>query len=96
MTRGKVIFLLAAVAVFVAWQNLAISGRETAVLHIPPTGHNQDTFVTLWVVEDAEGPWIRAESPNRLWLGLLHDDSTVELTRHGRKTLYRASVRNTP
>jgi hypothetical protein len=96
MTRGRLIFLLAALAVFVGWQHLAIFGRETAVLHIPPTDRNQDTFVTLWVVEDAEGPWIRAESPSRLWLEQLRDDALVELTWNGRTSRYRASRRDSP
>lgn len=92
MTRGKVIFALVLVAAFIGWQNLSVFGRETAVLHIPPTGRSQDTFVTLWVVEDAQGRWLRAENRRRLWLVLLQDEPQVELAHDGRTNSYRARV----
>jgi hypothetical protein len=96
MTRGKVIVALVLVAVFIGWQNLSVIGRETAVLHIPPMARSQDTFVTLWVVKDAQGRWIRAENRRRLWLDLLQDDPQVELTYHGRANSYRAHVTDDP
>ena len=96
MTRGKVIFALVLVAAFIGWQNLSVFGRETAVLHIPPTARSQDTFVTLWVVEDAQGRWLRAENRRRLWLDLLQDDPQVELTHGGRANSYRAHVSDNP
>jgi hypothetical protein len=92
MTRGKIIFVLVLVAAFIGWQNLSVFGRETAVLHIPPTARSQNTFVTLWVVEDAQGLWLRAENRQRLWLDLLQDDPKVELTHDGRTNSYRAQV----
>jgi hypothetical protein len=96
MTRGKVIFALVLVAAFIGWQNLSVFGRETAVLRIPPTARSQDTFVTLWFVEDAQSRWIRAENRRRLWLDLLHDDPQVELTHDGRTNSYRAHVSDDP
>lgn len=96
MTRGKVIFALVLVAAFIGWQNMSVFGRETAVLHIPPTARSQDTFVTLWFVEDAQSRWIRAENRRRLWLDLLQDDPQVELTYDGRTNSYRAHVSDDP
>jgi len=96
MTRGRIIFVLIAVIGFIGWQQLAEYARLTAVLHIPPVARNQDTFVTLWVVEDQQGPWIRAENPRRLWLDLLRDGPLVELSRDGRTNQYRARVSDDP
>ena len=96
MTRRKVIFALVLVAAFIGWQNLSVFGRETAVLHIPPTARSQDTFVTLWFVEDAQSRWLRAENRRRLWLDLLQDDPQVELTHDGRTNSYRAHVSDDP
>ena len=96
MTRGKILFALVLVAVFIGWQNLSVFGRETAVLHIPPTVRSQDTFVTLWFVEDAQGRWLRAENRRRLWLVLLQDEQQIELAHDGRTNSYRARVSDDP
>lgn len=96
MTRGKVFFVLIAVITFLVWENLSVSGHKTAVLHIPPVARHQDIFVTLWVVEDAQSLWIRAESRRRLWLDLLRDNPLVELTRSGQTITYRANPFDDP
>ena len=96
MTRGTVIIVLIAIIGFIGWQQLSDFARDTAVLHIPPVARNRDTFVTLWVVEDQQGPWIRAENPRRLWLDLLRDSPLVELSRDGRTDSYRARVSDDP
>lgn len=96
MTRGKVFFVLIAVITFLVWENLSVSGHKTAVLHIPSVARNQDIFVTLWVVEDAQSLWIRAESRRRLWLDLLRDNPLVELTRSGQTITYRANPFDDP
>jgi len=96
MTRGKVFFVLIAVITFLVWENLSVSGYKTAVLHIPPVARHQDIFVTLWVVEDAQSLWIRAESRRRLWLDLLRDNPLVELTRSGQTITYRANPFDDP
>ncbi len=96
MTRGKVIFVLIAVGAFLVWDNLSISAHKTAVLHIPPVARNQDIFVTLWVVEDAQSLWIRAESRRRLWLDPLLENPLVELTRSGQTISFRATPFDDP
>jgi hypothetical protein len=90
MTRGRVVFVLIAVLVFVGWQNLSMPADKSAVLHIPPGVRNQDTFVTLWVVEGHQNLWIRAETKRRIWLDYLEDYPLVELTRGGHTGGYRA------
>jgi hypothetical protein len=91
LTRGKVIFALIAVIAFFGWKNLSVLAHQTAVLHIPAAMRNQDTFVTLWVVEDRQSVWIRAERRQRLWLDLLRGNPIVELTSNGHTVTYRAN-----
>ena len=91
LTRGRVIFALIAAIAFFGWKNLSVFAHQTAVLHIPAAVRNQDTFVTLWVVEDRQSVWIRAERRQRLWLDLLQDNPLVELTRNGHTITYHAN-----
>jgi hypothetical protein len=89
LSRGKFAFILIAVAVFYGWQNLSRAAHETVVLHIPAV-NNQDTYATLWVVEDGRHLWLRGENPRRHWLEYLQDNPQVELRRHGQTISYRA------
>lgn len=91
ISRGRVFFIVAAVAVYFGWQNLSRSAHETVVLHIPAV-NNQDTYTVLWVVEDARTVWIRAENPRRLWLEHLREGPVIELRRGGSTRSYRATV----
>lgn len=91
VTKGKAFFLLIAVSIYFGWENLSRTTYETAVLHIPTVG-NQDTYVSLWLVEDIRYVWIRAESPRRRWLDYLRDEPIVELQRNGHSVSYRAKV----
>ena len=96
MSRGKIIFVLVAVVAYLVWDNLSISAHKTAVLHIPPVARNQDILVTLWVVEDAQSLWIRAESRRRLWLDPLRENPLVELTRSGQTISFHATPFDDP
>jgi hypothetical protein len=86
---GRIVFILTVAAVFFGWQNLSRSAYETVVLRIPSVS-NQDTYVNLWVAEDARNIWIRAESPERLWLQYVGDRPVVDLQRQGETTQYVA------
>ena len=92
LSRGKVLFLLIALGVFYAWQNLSLAAHESVVLHISPASNNQDTYATLWVVDDGQHLWLRSENPRRHWLADLRDNPLVELRRNGRTLNYRANV----
>jgi hypothetical protein len=94
MNRGRIYLLIAAVALFFGWQNLSRTAHETVVLHIPPSARSQDTYVNLWVVEDERRVWLRAESPNRLWLAYLRGAPLVELERADGTYGYRAAPDN--
>jgi len=96
MNRGRVVFLMAAAGLYLGWQYLSPNAYETATLRIPPSVRSQDTYVRLWVVDDAHGLWIRAASPDRLWLAYLRDDPVVELERGGQTLKYRAQRDDRP
>lgn len=96
LTRGRVLFLVAAAAVYFGWQHLSPGAYETVILHIPPTDRSQDTYVSLWVVDEGRNTWIRAESPGRLWLEYLRERPEVELRRGDRIERYRAIVQDDP
>jgi hypothetical protein len=76
---------------FFGWKVVIRSAHEIAVLHTG-TVANQDHYATLWVVDDNGYTWIRAESPRRLWLPAVRQDSNVMLRRRGREISYRATV----
>jgi hypothetical protein len=96
MSRGTLLLLVVTAVVYFGWQGLSRTSNETVVLRIPPTDLSQDTYVHLWVVEDAQGLWLRAESPDRLWLRYLSDSPVVELRRHDKAQKYIATVDDTP
>jgi hypothetical protein len=90
VNKGRIYFILIAAGVYFAWHYLPRTANETVVLHIPPATRSQDTYVNLWVVEDAQSVWIRAESRERLWLEYLRDGPMVELQRYDGTRQYRA------
>jgi hypothetical protein len=90
LSKGKIYLLVAMAAVYFGWQHFSRTAHETVVLHIPPAARSQDTYVHLWVVEDAQNVWVRAERPGRLWLEYLHDKPVVELRRYEGTIRYRA------
>jgi hypothetical protein len=94
LTRGWIQLFLILAAIFFGWKHLSRSAHETAVLHTPDV-HNWDTYTTLWVVEDDQSVWIRAESRDRLWLDFLRGNPHIELRRNGRTASYRASLQDT-
>jgi hypothetical protein len=96
LTRGRFLFLVVVAAGWLGWQHLSSGAYETVVLHIPPTARSQDTYVSLWMVDDGRNAWIRAESPGRLWLEYLREQPEVELRRSGRTERFRAIVQDDP
>ena len=94
LSRGRVVFLLIALGAFYGWQNLSLAAHESVVLRIPDVG-NQDTYATLWVVEDGRHLWLRSENPRRHWLTRLRDSPMVELRRNGQARSYLANVHDT-
>jgi hypothetical protein len=95
MSRGTFLLLVVTAVVYFGWQNVSRTSNETVVLSIPPSDLKQDTYVHLWVVEDAHGLWLRAESPDRLWLRNLRDSPLVELRRHDDEQKYFATIDDT-
>jgi hypothetical protein len=96
LSKDKIYILVAIAAVYFGWQHLSRTAHETVVLHIPPAARSQDTYVNLWIAEDAQNIWVRAESPSRLWLDYLHDKPVVQLLRHDGTYTYRAYPEDIP
>jgi hypothetical protein len=94
VSKGWIQFLLIVAVIFFGWKHLSRSAHETAVLHTQDV-QNWDTYTTLWVVEDDQSLWIRAESRDRLWLDFLRGNPRVELRRNGRTSSYRARLQDT-
>ncbi len=95
LSRGRVFFLVIALAVFYGWQALSRTEHEIVVLHFPAVS-NQDTYPTLWVVEDGQHLWLRAENPRRRWLEYLRGNPLIKLRRNDQMLSYRANVYDTP
>lgn len=96
LSKGKVYFLLAVAAIYFGWHALPHNPYETVILHIPASTHTQDVYVTLWVVDDGNYVWLRAGSPERVWLDYLRDDPMVDLERSGQEYHYRAVPHDDP
>jgi len=94
-SKGRLYFLVFAAALYFGWRHLSPDAYETAILHIPPGARSQDTYVNLWVVDDGGSVWLRAESPERLWLTYLQDMPEIDLERAGGTDRYRAMPEDT-
>jgi len=95
LSKGKIFFFLIALAAVYGWQSLSRTSHETVLLHIPGV-RNQDTYATLWIVEDRQHLWLRGETPQRRWLEHLQDSPLVELRRNGETQSFRAHLYDTP
>lgn len=91
-TRRSLQLVLCIATAWFVWSVFARSAQETVTLHVSDV-RNEDHFARVWVVEDRPFLWIRAEGPDRRWLGPLTQKQQVTLTRAGRRSHYAASVR---
>lgn len=94
-TRTTLLWIAIGLGVFSGWKHLSRAAQEVVVLRASGVGHD-DHFASLWVIDDGDFTWIRAENPRRLWLRNVRDNPEVELRRGGRSFQYRATVFDTP
>ncbi len=78
-----------------AWFAIRAGGRDVGVLRTFDV-QGKDLYTTLWVVDDAEFVWIRANRPDRKWLFHVQQNPNVQLRRFGRQGTYRAVVFDKP
>jgi len=95
INRKSLRLVILASAGFLAWQNLSLAARETAVLHIQDASH-RDLFTTLWVVDQDSFTWLRAEKRTRRWLTPLRQNPRVRLYRNGQTLEYVARFYDDP
>ncbi len=85
-------WILLLVAAAAAWTILQPGRFEVVVLRT--FGERNDTFTSLWVLDDAQNDfvWIRAHRADRRWLRQIEAVPKVELRRDGWSHPYRAQV----
>ncbi len=95
ITRDKFFLVVSLLILFGGWNAVRAGGREVAVLRTFDV-NGSDSFTSLWVVEDGNFLWIRANRPDRRWLAALRQNPEVELSRDGVAQWYRALVFDKP
>jgi hypothetical protein len=65
---------------------------EVVTLHTQATAASFDHFARVLIVDDPPSAWIRAEKPDRLWLGALRENPEVLIHRDGRDQRYEAEI----
>ena len=78
-----------------AWFALNAGTRDVGVLRTFDV-LGKDLYTTLWVADDGEFVWIRANRPDRKWLFHVQQNPNVQLRRFGRQGAYRAVVFDKP
>ena len=95
VTSGKLFLACIALALWFGWSVFRAGDREVAVLQTIEV-NGLDLYTSLWVVDDAEFVWIRANRPDRIWLSHLRENPKVQLRRRRRSRSYRAVVFDDP
>ena len=80
---------------YLGWQNLSLATNEVVVLHTFGTGHVEH-YASLWVIEDGQHLWVRADNRERRWLEHVSANRQVELSRDGRTQTYLATLFDYP
>jgi hypothetical protein len=91
VTRRTLVLAGIALALGLAWSAIRMGGRDVGVLRtFDPQG--KDLYTTLWVIDDAEFVWVRANRRDRRWLSYVQRSPDVTLRRSDRQRAYRAVV----
>jgi hypothetical protein len=95
VTRRTLFLAGIALGLGLVWSAIRVGGRDVGVLRTFDV-QGQDFYTTLWVVDDAEFVWIRANRPDRRWFAYVQQNPDVQLRRSGRQRAYRAVVFDKP
>jgi len=95
ITHRTLVLAGIAVALALAWSAIHGAGQDVGVLRTFDV-QGMDFYTTLWVIDDGEFVWIRANSPDRKWLSYVRKNPDVQLRRFGRQRAYRAMVFDKP
>ena len=95
VTHRTLVLAGIALVLGLAWFAVGAGGRDVGVLRTFDV-HGKDLYTTLWVIDDAEFVWIRANRPDRRWLSHVQQNPKVELRRSSHQRLYLAVIYDTP
>jgi hypothetical protein len=95
VTRRTLALAGIALALGLTWSAFREGGRDVGVLRTFDV-QGMDFYTTLWVVDDGEFVWIRANRPDRKWFSYVQQNPDVQLRRSGRQRSYRAVVFDKP
>lgn len=95
ITHRTLVLAGIAVALALAWSAIHGVGQDVGVLRTFDV-QGMDFYTTLWVIDEGEFVWIRANSPDRKWLSYVRQNPDVQLRRFGRQRAYRAMVFDKP
>lgn len=65
---------------------------EVVTLHTQATAASFDHFARVLIADDERSAWIRAETPDRLWLEAIREHPEVIIERNGRTRRYEADI----
>jgi hypothetical protein len=92
LTRKTLLIALCVLAVWYAWTSVGASATRTVTLTVADEDHNETHFARVWVVEDRPYLWIRAERPDRSWLGPAREGHIVTLSDGRERARYVPTV----
>ena len=91
VNRTNILWAIAVVLVLGGLKVLELASSDVAVLHTRDTEY-QDSYTTLWVVEESRSLWIRAATPNRKWLAEVRPGTQIWLERDDFNSSYKATI----
>lgn len=89
LNRQTLLIALLVLTFYWGWQNLSLATSEVVVLRTFGTGHVEH-YASLWVIEDDQHIWVRADNRERRWLEHVRANPRVEMSRGGRTNSYLA------
>jgi hypothetical protein len=95
VTYRTLVLVGIALVLGLSWSVIREGGHEVGVLR-SFDAHGRDLYTTVWVVDDGQFVWIRANRPDRRWLSSVEQNPDVELRRFSRQRRYRAVIYDKP
>lgn len=86
--------LLLVLLVATAWLGWSHLRGSIEIVTLFARGPDQDHYVRLWIVDEGNQTWVRAERPDRLWLDALRESPNATLWRDGTSLPVRAVIWN--
>jgi hypothetical protein len=95
LNRRTLWVTLLVLAAYWGWENLSLATSEVVVLRTFGTGHVEH-YASLWVIDDGQHFWIRADNRERSWLEPMRANRQIEISRNGQTDSYLATFFDDP